>query len=61
MSGLGEHYADMVLPPIYVCEGWWHPNVRSGQVHDHPENPGRGWSSASHRQCEQVYTKRENR
>lgn len=45
----------------YVCEGWWHPNVKSGQVHDHPENPGGGWSSASHRLCELVYTKRDAR
>lgn len=43
---------------FYVCEGWWHPNVKSGQVHEHPEKPGRGWSSASHRLCEQVYTLR---
>lgn len=45
-------------PQIYVAEGWWHPSVRSGQVHDHPENPGRGWSQAAHRLCEQVYTRR---
>lgn len=41
-----------------VCEGWWHPNVKSGQVHDHPEHPGRSWQTAMHRQCEQIYTKR---
>jgi hypothetical protein len=41
-----------------VMEGWWHPNVKSGQVHDHPEAPGRGWSHASHRLCEPVYTHR---
>ena len=44
---------------VYVCEGWWHPNVRDGQVHDHPAQPGRSWSSVSHRQCEPVYTKRD--
>lgn len=46
------------LSETAVAEGWWHPNVKSGQVHDHPENPGRGWSEASHRQCEPVYTHR---
>jgi hypothetical protein len=44
--------------PAHVCQGWWHPNVRSGQVHDHPEHPGRSWQTAMHRQCEQIYTKR---
>lgn len=43
---------------VYVAEGWWHPNVNAGRVHDHPESPGRGWSTASHRLCEQVYTSR---
>ena len=43
---------------VLVCEGWWHPNVVSGRVHDHPANPGRSWSAASHRLCEPVYTKR---
>jgi hypothetical protein len=42
-----------------VMEGWWHPNVKGGQVHDHPEAPGRSWSRASHRLCEPVYTHRE--
>lgn len=42
-----------------VQEGWWHPNVNAGRVHDHPANPGRGWSAASHRLCEPVYTKRD--
>lgn len=42
----------------YIQEGWWHPNVKSGQVHDHPEDPGRSWSQASHRLCESVYTYR---
>lgn len=45
--------------PKIVQEGWWHPNTNSGRVHDHPEHPGRGWSSSSHRLCEPVYTKRE--
>ena len=44
--------------PTYVAEGWWHPNVKDGRVHDHPENPGASWSIASHRLCEPVYTKR---
>lgn len=44
-----------------VCEGWWHPNVKSGQVHLHPESPGGGWSVATHRLCEPVYTKRSPR
>lgn len=43
---------------VYVEEGMWHYSVRSGQVHDHPASPGRGWSSTSHRQCEPVYTRR---
>jgi 5'-nucleotidase len=42
----------------YVAEGWWHPNTKAGQVHDHPLNPGRSWSVASHGMCEPVYTKR---
>lgn len=38
----------------YVDEGWWHPNVKSGQVHGHnPNQPG-----TMHRLCERVYTKR---
>lgn len=41
-----------------VAEGWWHPNTNAGRVHDHPENPGGGWSQASHRLCEPVYTAR---
>jgi hypothetical protein len=43
----------------YVCEGWWHPNVVDGRVHQHPEQPARSWSVASHRRCEKVYTRRE--
>lgn len=35
--------------------GWWHRNVKDGQIHQHPANPGRGWSHAMHRLCEQVY------
>jgi hypothetical protein len=42
----------------YVNEGWWAPNVKSGQVHDHPKNPGQSWSVTMHRECEPVYTKR---
>jgi hypothetical protein len=41
----------------YVAEGWWHPNVRSGQVHDHTPRQ----SATMHRLCEQVYTRREAR
>jgi hypothetical protein len=48
-----------VSDAFYVCEGYWHPRVKSGQVHAHPEQPGRGWSSASHRQCEPVYTRHD--
>jgi hypothetical protein len=40
----------------YVNEGWWAPNVKSGQVHDHPKNPGQSWSVTMHRECEPVYT-----
>jgi len=39
---------------VYVAEGWWHPNVVSGKVHDHKA----GQPPAMHRLCEQVYTKR---
>lgn len=39
-----------------VEQGWWHPNVKDGRVHEHPEHPGGGWSAASHRLCEPVYT-----
>jgi len=55
-EGAGLRVAE---PATYVCEGWWHLNVKDGRVHDHPENPGGGWSSASHRLCERVFTKRE--
>lgn len=37
--------------------GWWHHNVNAGKIHDHPANPGRAWSHAMHRLCEQVYPK----
>lgn len=43
---------------VYVEEGWWHLNVRGGTVHQHPASPGRGWSVATHRLCEPVYTRR---
>ena len=43
-----------------IWEGWWSPNVKAGQVHDHPEDPGRGWSVTMHRECERVYTKRRD-
>ena len=43
----------------YVAEGWWHPNVKDGRVHEHPANAGRSWSTASHRLCELVYTRRD--
>ena len=43
---------------VLVAEGWWHPNTNAGRVHDHPDNPGRGWSVANHRLCEPVYTRR---
>ena len=39
---------------VYVDEGWWHPDVKSGQVHDHKDNQ----PMTMHRQCEPVYTKR---
>lgn len=48
-----------VIATTYVDEGYWHPNVKSGQVHVHPASPGRGWSETMHRQCEPVYTRRE--
>lgn len=38
-----------------ICEGWWHHNTNAGRVHDHPEHPGRGWSTTSHRLCLPVY------
>jgi hypothetical protein len=44
------------MPELYVCEGWWHPNVKDGRVHDHPEAKT---LQAYHRLCERVYTKRE--
>lgn len=44
---------------LYVAEGWWHPNAKSGQVHEHPERPNGNWSVTSHRLCEPVYTKRK--
>jgi hypothetical protein len=43
---------------VYVEEGWWHPNCKSGQVHSHPDNPTGSWSVANHRACEPVYTRR---
>jgi hypothetical protein len=58
----GRHSNRPATPSVenatFVCEGWWHPNVKKGQVHDHPERPGGSWSVASHRLCEPVYTKR---
>lgn len=39
----------------YVEEGWWHPNVKGGQVHDHKP----GMPMTMHRTCEPVFTKRE--
>lgn len=47
-----------LTPPSTWPKGWWAPNVKAGQIHDHPENPGRSWSSATHRLCEPVYTRR---
>lgn len=35
--------------------GWWHPNVKDGRVHDHPERPNGAWSEAMHRLCEPLY------
>lgn len=41
---------------VLVAEGWWHPNVKKGQVHDHaPEGSG---YPTYHRECEQVWTMR---
>ena len=40
----------------YVQEGWWHPNCKDGQVHDHKPNQ----PATMHRLCEPVYTKRLN-
>lgn len=45
-------------PATYVCRGWWHPTVKSGQVHNHPERPTGNWSTASHRLCEPIYVRR---
>lgn len=42
----------------HVSAGMWHANVNAGRVHHHPAQPGRGWSHASHRQCEPVYVRR---
>ncbi len=39
---------------FYIEEGWWHPNVKSGQVHDHSD----GQPATMHRLCEPVYTRR---
>lgn len=39
---------------ITVCEGWWHPNVKDGRVHDH--TPGQ--PTTMHRLCEPIYTRR---
>lgn len=46
---------------VFVPEGWWHPYVKDGRVHEHPEDPDkpRNWSVPTHRLCERVYTKRE--
>lgn len=64
---LAEHWKPVWLDPstlpspdgfVYVDEGWWAPNVKSGQVHDHPVNPNGNWYPAHHRECEPVYTKR---
>jgi hypothetical protein len=41
----------------YVREGWWHPNVKSGQVHTHNAVQ----PQTMHRLCEPVYTKRQER
>jgi hypothetical protein len=49
----------VIAGPLSVMEGWWHPNVKGGQVHEHPENPNGNWSAATHRLCEPVYTHRE--
>jgi hypothetical protein len=47
----------MIEPAVtYVDEGWWHPNVKDGRVHDHPEDGQ--WSRTMHRECEPVYTRR---
>lgn len=48
---------------VFVDEGWWHPHVRDGQVHEHPEqgHEQRGWSWTMHRQCEPIYTRRATR
>lgn len=53
--------AQPVVALTYVDEGYWHPDVKSGQVHLHPASPGRGWSDTMHRQCAPVYTRREAR
>jgi hypothetical protein len=39
---------------VYVQEGWWHSNVKAGQVHDHKQSQ----PPTMHRLCEPVYTKR---
>lgn len=38
-----------------IFEGWWNPDVKSGQVHSHPEQPKGSWSVANHRSCEKVF------
>src|SRR5205085_3308152 len=38
----------------YVDEGWWHPNVNAGKVHEHTDRQ----PATMHRQCEPVYTRR---
>jgi len=51
----GLRVIDEVEREVLVAEGWWHPNVKSGQIHDHTERT----MQTMHRLCEPVYTRRE--
>lgn len=42
----------------YVSAGWWHPDVKGGQVHEHSDGPGRWSTVASHKRCQLVYVLR---
>lgn len=37
--------------------GWWHPTVKDGRVHEHPERPNGSWSVPMHRLCQPVYSR----
>lgn len=57
LAAAGLTVAEAEDDAVYVDEGWWHPNVRSGQVHLHKSNQ----PMTMHRTCEPVYTRRQIR